>query len=132
MNKLKKFRVTGNHPVLRHVYEYFQDVTEATICAQELMLLGYRDVTVEDKDCEEAKEPTKNYPTSKKNAELQLRLSIDVALLRKQKADLLALSDPQSLVFKEELVETAEGLINLIDYIQDEAAQQLGEEAVFS
>ena len=60
---------------------------------------------------------------------IEIDLSVDWPLLRKQKAALLRKTfdmlrdDPDAVLL--------EGLIELLDHIQDEAAAYLGEEAVF-
>jgi hypothetical protein len=53
---------------------------------------------------------------------------VDWVLLRQQKTTLVALTCLPRMKAHEEYLE---GLINLLDYIQDEAAEILGEEAVF-
>lgn len=64
---------------------------------------------------------------------LQMSLDIDLDLLRRQKGTLLAIAN---MVWKEDerdaITEAIEGVVSLVDGIQDEAAEILDPTIVFS
>lgn len=55
---------------------------------------------------------------------------IDWRLLCKQKQGLMRMADTR-VVSEEDAMVVLEGMLNLLDYIQDEAAKVLGESAIF-
>ena len=56
---------------------------------------------------------------------------IDWSLLQRQKTQLLALQDRMGDIGEKEKAEALEGIVSLLDHIQDEAAKQLGSKEVF-
>jgi hypothetical protein len=67
-----------------------------------------------------------------KTMKVQIVLDIDFALLRRQKESLVTLADRLKRRSEEkEALEALDGIINLLDSIQDQAARQEGEVHVF-
>jgi hypothetical protein len=57
--------------------------------------------------------------------------NVDWSLLRKQKLTLLKTAQRRAKMGESEPAEHLRGLVHLLDHIQDQAAETLGEEAVF-
>ena len=57
--------------------------------------------------------------------------NVDWSLLRKQKLTLLKTAQRRAKTGASEAAEHLRGLVHLLDHIQDQAAEILGEEAVF-
>ncbi|MFC5862085.1 hypothetical protein ACFPT7_07255 [Acidicapsa dinghuensis] len=63
-----------------------------------------------------------NHARSGKGVKVTLDFTIDLSLVRKQKRALIGLSEGSTVTFDQQ--EAAEGMLNMIDYIQDAILEQ--------
>lgn len=66
--------------------------------------------------------PSETAETDAKSIRLVLGFDVDLALLRKQKRALIGVHEGATVSYEQE--EAAEGLLNLIDFIQDSVLEQ--------